>query len=317
MTLTCFYHKNCTDGITAAWCVRREYPNANFIPLWPSQDRVDEKHYKGKDVYFVDVCTEGKLLKKICSKAKSVIILDHHKTYKDILEKFDTKKCKAKVEVVFDMSRAGCQIAWDYIECEVKGQSRSRKKSKNRPFFVNYVADRDLWQFKLKDSKLVNTALYDLGYIKFEKLDELYKIWEKDKHQQLIDDELIPYAKIVDSINEKAIGMAMRYANKAEMKIKKKSYSVWLTSVPGHLKSETCNRLCSKKFKNGKEPDFSINWQHDYPTGQWWISARASKNINLTEVLKDLGGGGHPLAAGFTIPEGKTLKDYFTYQKDE
>lgn len=315
----CFYHKGCPDGIASAWCIKRKYPysECNFVGVPPAVNELDESLYKKKRVYFVDVCSSEKVLKKVYEKAKSVTILDHHKTYKEMLDKFDTNAYNTKIKVIFDMNRAGCQMAWDYIEENIK---RKLKKKENpiRPFFIEYIADRDLWKFSLENSKLVNTGLHDMGYMCFDKMDEMYEKWVSKSDKKFLTDTVIPRARITEEKNNKDIDIAVRYANRGKIDIDGKIYNVWLTSSPRHLRSDICNKLAKKQFSDGTQPDFAVNWTYDFPTKQWWISTRTVKNdIDLAKLCANFSdGGGHAKAAGFTIPSDSTLNDYFVYVKN-
>jgi hypothetical protein len=69
----------------------------------------------------------------------------HHISAQKELENLDM--C-GKGEMIFDMSRCGAQIAWDYVYPKV-----------DRPWLVEYVADRDLWLNKLIHTKEVSQYL--------------------------------------------------------------------------------------------------------------------------------------------------------------
>jgi uncharacterized protein len=296
----CYYHRGCSDGLAAAWCVKMKYGNVKLIPIYPAEEKLSKSDYRKKSVIFVDVCCHEKTLKKVCKKATSVLILDHHETYKEILESFK----KDNLTTVFDMDRAGCQIAWDYFN---KTQKHQKKK---RPWFLDYIADRDLWKWELPNSKLVNIGLYHFGHITLNSFDILNNQTPKETKKFIA--ELLPGAIIIDRQNKKVIGMAARYANNVTMKVGKKTYSVWLSTISRSLKSDLGNELAMKILPNGSDPDFSAIWTYDFKSNEWWISLRGvDEKVNLSKVSKKLGGGGHPNAASFTISGGKTLHDFF------
>jgi hypothetical protein len=322
MTRKCFYHKYCSDGLAAAWCVKMKYSDCEIIGVTPQQNSLDEALYKKQKVIFVDVCPSEKVLKNVYSKAKSITILDHHKTYEKMVKQVNKKheekekkkygdkvdKKRKKIDLVFDLNRAGCQIAWDHYN----------KKSKSRPWFLDYIADRDMWKFNLKNSKLINMALYDKRLINFISFDRMYNMSEKDT-KKLIDEELLPYASIIESRNQHNLQQAARFSLKAEMNINGKKYNCWLGAIEGSLKSEFGNMLCAKKFKNGELPDFAAIWRYDPKSGEWWIALRSdSKRTEVDKICEavDEKGGGHAAAAGFTIYPNSHLKDYFVVVDD-
>jgi uncharacterized protein len=316
---TCYYHRGCSDGTCAAWVVRRQYPDIRFIGIQPDsnirislktgklKEDIKEITYAGKEVIFVDVCPQDKLLEKMSRLAKRIVILDHHKTNRDIIENFDTYKSVAEMETIFDMSRAGCQLAWDYIynTCE-----SSLFKPYERLWFVDYIADRDLWTWKMENSKFINSALFELGYSRsFDGFDELYS-----KEIEVIDNELLPFAKAVDIKNKNTLKKCTYNAKWCRMNVNGTFYNVWAVSTYDLL-SEVGNHLSTYPHKNNygtkdKEetetlPDFVVIWRYNFEGNEWWISLRASaeSNIDVSSIAKqmDLSGGGHPKAAGFTF----------------
>jgi oligoribonuclease NrnB/cAMP/cGMP phosphodiesterase (DHH superfamily) len=316
---TCYYHRGCSDGTCAAWVVRREYPNIQFIGIQPNsnirinsktgklREDIKETTYAGKEVIFVDVCPQDKLLKKMSQLSKRIVILDHHKTNRELIKTFDTQKSVAEMETIFDMSRAGCQLAWDYI---YKTCNSSLFRPYERLWFVDYIADRDLWTWQMNNSKFINNALFELGYSRsFEGFDELYS-----KEIEVIDTELLPFAKAVDIKNKNTLERCVRNAKWCRMNVNGTFYNVWAVSTYDLL-SEVGNYLSTYPHKNGDGteykveteilPDFVVIWRYNFEGNEWWISLRASaeSNHDVSSIAKqmDPGGGGHPKAAGFTF----------------
>jgi uncharacterized protein len=167
------YHERCQDGILGLWCANR---NSKIENVYACNAGVDPtKHFENENVIFVDICPSFDYMLSVIKQVKKIVILDHHKSSADVLEKHkNILEEYDNIEIVFDMHRSGCQIAWDYFF-----------PNESRPFFVDYVADRDLWQWKLPMSKEVNSALYELDYINssdFSKLDELSNSDNREEH---------------------------------------------------------------------------------------------------------------------------------------
>lgn len=53
----------------------------------------------------------------------------------------------------FDMNRSGSQMAWDYFFPDFA-----------RPAMIDYIADRDLWRFKLPGSREIAAVLFSHPY---------------------------------------------------------------------------------------------------------------------------------------------------------
>ena len=293
---TCFYHRGCSDGITAAWCIRLKHPDIKFVGINPSDDNVGLEDYEEKRVIFVDVCPGEKLLDAMMVETETITILDHHKTNEEFLAEYSDEK----LSVIFDMDRSGCQIAWDFMYPGV-----------HRPWFVDYVGDRDLWKFELPDSKLINISLYELGYNTFEKLDELY---DKKGEKYKIMDELLKYGKMQNDFNQKLIQKSIKKAYKAQCEVDGEEYTVWVATIISSLKSELGNDLANTFFEDGSLPDFVAIYEYDLANNEWYMSLR-SISTDVAEVAKHFGGGGHKFAAGFKTNE--CLADLFTCLSNE
>jgi oligoribonuclease NrnB/cAMP/cGMP phosphodiesterase (DHH superfamily) len=201
------------------------------------------------------------------------------------------------------MGRSGCQITWDYFF-----------DSQPRPFFIDYIGDRDLWTWKLPNSKEINTGLYEMGYIDSRNLNKLTELLDDEENKLK---ELESIGKMIENKNKKDIDCGVYNAIEAKFKFKKKEYRLWLGgNINPNLKSEFGNTLCSKPFADGGMPDFSAVWQYDPKSDDWWISLRGveSRSPDLSVISSSFGGGGHPMASGITIKSpSKGLKELFIY----
>jgi uncharacterized protein len=129
------YHANCIDGFTAAWCAWKSYGDAaEYVPVQYNEAPPD---VAGADVLIVDFSYPRETLLRMHGEARSLRVLDHHKTAEADLAGLDF--------CMFDMNRSGAGLAWDEL-CN----------GRPRPLLVSYVEDRDLWRFVLPDSKPIN-----------------------------------------------------------------------------------------------------------------------------------------------------------------
>ena len=145
------YHANCTDGFTAAYCFHKfmepNYGRTEYIPVNYHEPVENIHDLKDWDVYILDFSFPRDILVRMCLFANEVTVLDHHKTAQADLENWaDQPK---NPTLVFDMTRSGAGIAWDYFAPD--GCARSD--------FVNYVEDRDLWKFALSHSRPINAFI--------------------------------------------------------------------------------------------------------------------------------------------------------------
>lgn len=109
------YHGNCPDGFTGAWCFYRIFKSsAKYIPALYGQEPPD---VTGKSVAIVDFSYPREKLIMLAEKAIYLLVLDHHNTAEKDLKDLNLG---SKGELIFDMSKSGAQLAWDYISLDQK-----------------------------------------------------------------------------------------------------------------------------------------------------------------------------------------------------
>ena len=137
------YHRSCPDGFCAAFIAHKRYPEAKLL----ARDHGLEPPYaevKGKDVLVVDFSWRTREQNiEMASCTRSFRILDHHKTAQETLQGLDF--------VTFDMNRSGAGLAWDYLFGKDSINALMDYQGLPRPWWVNYVEDRDLWRKQLPD----------------------------------------------------------------------------------------------------------------------------------------------------------------------
>lgn len=191
----CIYHANCADGLGAAWAVHRalgddvEFVAARYgepspvvteehdwqtHPEWSDEvqctkckAQADENNLPciGRDVLIVDFSYPLPVLRAMAAEARSVLVLDHHKTAREDLEQiqsvhpdtFDYKKWLDPMPVgpnlaaIFDMECSGAGLAWDYLHPNIVDPSNTHGVKDPRPRIIDLIEDRDLWRFKYGD----------------------------------------------------------------------------------------------------------------------------------------------------------------------
>jgi oligoribonuclease NrnB/cAMP/cGMP phosphodiesterase (DHH superfamily) len=261
------YHKNCYDGITAAWVCRSALGDASYLPA-SYGDPVPE--FSPEDeVYIVDFSYPRDVLEKIHSTVKTLWVLDHHKTAQAALEGLDY--------CIFDMNRSGAGIAWDFFYPGIP-----------RPKLVDYVEDRDLWNWKLPFSHEINafTSSYPMEFVELDAND----------------------ASLASNFKKcvQLGGAILRYANqKVEEAIKNGTqwrelggYSIPCVNVPYHMGSDVGHRLLEI------HPEAPFSGYYLFTANgdeQWGLRGRDSDDFDVSTIAKQYGGGGHKKASGFLM----------------
>jgi oligoribonuclease NrnB/cAMP/cGMP phosphodiesterase (DHH superfamily) len=258
------YHGHCMDGACAAWVARHALldKGAPGVQLHSATYGEAPPHVSGRDVVVVDFSYKRDALIDMARVAKSLRVLDHHKTAQEDLQGLPF--CK------FDMNRSGAGLAWDEL---VGGP---------RPWLVDYIEDRDLWRFKLPESEVVNsyiqTAGYDLDALAQVALDGLDNALAKGKVAMAV------RRSYIDAVKD----------NTLLAKLAPDLPAVPGVNVPYWGVSEVVGELCEGH-------PFAFGW-HISGTGRAVYSLRSRGDFDVSALAKRWGGGGHKNSAGFNVP---------------
>lgn len=291
---TVIYHSPCSDGVAALWA-------ANYYKDIPEKIACKAGYFPnlipdGKNVLFVDLCPKFDYLFEICKLAKNVVVLDHHKTSLDAYEIYKTY-CPDNLHIILDKERAGCQITWDYFH------------QLPRPWFIDYTGDRDLWAWKLPNSKEITQVFFENNTMDPYFLDNITNLLTYTDNQI---NDLVKEGTLLLKYQKKQIDAACFRAVEASMIVGERTYNIWLGTITHGDRSELGNILANKLLTTGSVPDFSATWVYDLKSRDWWISLRGSKESpDLSKVAGFYDGGGHTLASSFVIKYPKTIHDIF------
>ncbi len=176
----------------------------------------------------------------------------------------------------FDMNRAGAQMTWDWFN-----------PSKPRPPLVEYISDRDLWRFALPMSREINAYLGAHAYN--------FTGWDQLDHSLALDLDLVSrVGGVIDSKHQRDIAELLK-ASQRRMTIA--GHDVPVATLPYKMASDACPAMS----KAEPSAPFAATYM-DLPHGR--VFSLRSTTVDVSEIAKRYGGGGHPGAAGFTMPLG-------------
>lgn len=267
MSKICIFHGNCADGFSGAWVVRRALgPDVEFYPGVYQQDPPD---VQGKEVIVVDFSYRRPVMEKIIDQARSVVILDHHKSAAEDL------KDLPGAEIIFDMDRAGSMIAWDYYF--------PREKP---PELLRHIQDRDLWKFALPGTQEIQAAVFSQPY-NFEVWNQLM-VWDLGDLQ--VQGRAIVRKHFKDIHELLAI-------SKRKMVIG--GYEVPVANLPYTMASDAANILA-------EDQPFAATYYDRADCRVFSLRSRDT-GIDVSVVAVEYGGGGHEHASGFSVPRDHPL----------
>ncbi len=203
----------------------------------------------------------------MASKARSVLILDHHKTAEG-----DLVNLPENVTVVFDMDKSGAHLAWNYFHPEPV------------PSIIRIVEDRDLWRFKLPYTKAVSSYLFSQPY-DFETWSFYAKMLE-DKYDR---EEIEGYGNVLLQKQAKDVDELLQ--NKFTLSIG--GHLVPVANLPYTFSSDAGNILAQGQ-------PFAATFYLDGTSAVFSLRS-AEDGIDVSEIAKTYGGGGHKHAAGFKV----------------
>jgi len=209
------------------------------------------------------------LMDSIKKKAKSLCIIDHHPHAHDALKNHSNK--------ILEHHHSAAYLTWNFFY-----------PTKKVPEFILYVEDNDIKGQKYKYAKYFSTALP----IDYKKDPNNFKDWNKLTDRK----ELIRVIKFGKNISRYKEDLINRNLHGTIMKFKGHRVVVHNFSDVG-LKTDVANML-AKKYE--KEVDFAVVWMYQHNKAIHGVTLRSIKDgVNLHNIAKEYGGGGHVRAAFF------------------
>lgn len=283
---TIISHNHCPDGFVASYIAKKAYPDAEVILLdhgtdvAPLIESLSDRYVMMFDFSF----RTRELNDRLASVARYLHIYDHHKTAQAVLD--------GAPYATFDMNRSGAGLAWDYLfgkDAALRSARLAKGYYRNRPWWVDYVEDRDLWTWKQPKSREVCAYLGTLPFTA--------EAWDKLEGTSWTD--------FIEA-GEGALAHIAHYIREAVQQAKTGSlngHKVGVLNIPYLNCSEVGNELA-------KMNDFSLTW-FERQDDVIQFSLRSIGDFDVSQIAKQFGGGGHKNASGFQMPylKGRELLD--------
>jgi oligoribonuclease NrnB/cAMP/cGMP phosphodiesterase (DHH superfamily) len=298
-------HASCPDGWCAAYVCKLKYPEAEIMPLnhGLNEQRLSNlfDSCAGRDVIMVDYSLRTRELNdQLNATTTSFRILDHHKTAQAVLEgaKYAT----------FDMKRSGAGLAWDYLFGK-DSMGPYGEDYAERPFWVSYTEDQDLWNWALPNSQEINAFLMvqERGIATWNEITRMTQEEARDRGVGVR--QYIEYytRSVVAEAQEGILRFQTGTLESEDGSITLPIFTDYRTAVlniPYAGVSEAGSALCKAGYP------VALLW-FERGDGMTTFSLRGDGSADVSAIAKSFGGGGHHNAAGFQLSlyEGRILVD--------
>ncbi len=283
MTTRVLFHFPCPDGFGAAWSYLQ------YLLLSKSSEKVAfhkeshrwettksllaSKSTAQDDIIYFDICPHLDMLEPLHAKAKSLKVIDHHKTAME--------ECGHLSYCFFDMKRSGMGLAWDLYAKDKLGVER--------PFMVDLIEDSDLWRNEIPDGEKYRIVMETFRY-DFDTWSHFSNRLENPEERKKILVEGTAMDAYRQTIIRRMMGGKMHKLVVGGHEMPAVNGSILQSPIGNHLAH--------------KGPAGAVYYTQGR---QWNFSLRSTdEGLDVSEIAKQYGGGGHRNASGFAV---KTLED--------
>jgi oligoribonuclease NrnB/cAMP/cGMP phosphodiesterase (DHH superfamily) len=291
----CLHHFPCDDGFAAAWIVHRKWPEVtlagvNYGLPFPDID-ID-----GKNILIADFSYRPDVLVELAARAKSIVILDHHKTaaadlkgvrqvvggnYENIERSFGQVPASGtNLLAEFNMALSGASLAWQFCY-----------PGEKMPQLIRHIEDRDLWLMKLEHTRCLSLLLQSYPYDLAIWSDLLAALDDTGSARE----KVLIEARAIERFYDRKL--AEMVATAEMMKI-----GNWIGVPVAHAPHAFASDLGNELLKAYDDAPFAAV-VIDACGARTYSLRSEDHRQDVSEVAKTFGGGGHRNAAAFRAPK--------------
>lgn len=284
------YHASCADGFGAAWAAWMLWRDTvEYVPVAygsPPPDVV------GKHVLIGDFSYKAGVLREMGKQARSIIVLDHHKTAEadlaewvvdDVAGEFwagdDPLKLVRQndeyigqpIAALFDMERSGARMVWDFCH------------DAPPPLLIDLIEDRDLWRFRFSETKAFGLWLRSEPF-NFDR----WEMVAREMHDG--PGAILSEARAMQRLFERQVDEIAALSRMGEVG----GFAVPVCNCPPQFASEVGHKL----LHDNPTAPFSACYS-DQGKKRGWSLRSMDDREDVSAIASQFGGGGHRNAAGF------------------
>jgi hypothetical protein len=166
-------------------------------------------------------------------------------------------------------------IAWDFLH-----------PGKEPPALLRHIQDRDLWKFELEGTRETQAAVFSYPYD--------FEVWDR-----LVAMDPQELRRDGEAIERKHFKDIREFIDAAAGRMELAGHDVPALNAPYFWSSDAGHIMAAG------EPFAVCYW--DTPGGRVYSLRSSDGGVDVSEIAKRFGGGGHRNAAGFKLPPGELL----------
>lgn len=262
-SIVILYHKDCVDGFSGAWAAWKKFKErAAYIPLHHKDPL--PKGLTGKEIYMIDITLERDVVDRLIQDNVRVTAIDHHISAESVT--------KHTHEYSYASNHSGSVLAWKYFH-----------PRKRVPRMLKYIEAIDLNHFTMLVPRRA-MAFIETNELDFHTWNRLVAGFEDTKVRA----RYLEQGKVLLLYQEKMLAMLVEDAE-----------PVIFEQHKAHALNSPRLAVGIGNFLARLYPPVAIVWTAK--NGTISVSLRSDGTVDVAELAAKFGGGGHRVAAGFTL----------------
>lgn len=268
------YHHNDLDGRCAAAITLRAKNSldAELIEVDYNMQIIVAEIDFDEEIIIVDFSFKPEVMRKVLKRTERIIWIDHHKTAANYEVEYGQKI--AGLRDFSEPGLSGCELAWQFF------YTRDVV-----PTAVMLIGDRDTWRWEHGE----HTAHFFNGMLSVDNKPES-SIWDtllsEDAQADFATEAITERGKIVIQFRDRFV---TDYCNNYGFETEFEGYRCFAVGM----------YMFGSKVFGERFEQYEVCMAFEFD-GAKWIIGLYSTTIDVAEIAKKRGGGGHTNAAGFT-----------------
>lgn len=275
--MICFYHDD-LDGRAAAAVIRNAknipcmvFSRMKFIPMEYKKEFPIDEVMPGEIVFIVDFSIDPAMMKRLMTVTNAIVWIDHHKT---AIEKYKDFPGIEKIDGIREDGKCGALLTFEYVY-----QSKTEV-----PYFLELINSWDIWKPIDNDE---TERSFKLGMDAIPHDPEAI-IWEKLFVSPEMTEDIITQGEVIkDFVKE----WSRQYTKLG-----------FYTTLEGKRCFAMNLGFCNSTYFWSVADDAEILMPFVFDGDTYTVSLY-STTVDVSEIAKKFGGGGHKGASGFTCKE--------------